>query len=154
MNRSLSITIALTLVTSMAASGENYFVDGYHGGIYGHYPLEWKTRFIVDEMNSHRNWRLGLEIEPETWDSVKSRTPQAYEAFKALMEEGRMEYTNPTYAQPYCYNISGESLIRQFSYGIAKMHEHFPSMTFTTYSSEEPCFTSCLPAILKGFGFK
>ena len=138
----------------MAASGENYFVDGYHGGIYGHYPLEWKTRFIVDEMNSHRNWRLGLEIEPETWDSVKSRTPQAYEAFKALMEEGRMEYTNPTYAQPYCYNISGESLIRQFSYGIAKMHEHFPSMTFTTYSSEEPCFTSCLPAILKGFGFK
>lgn len=27
-------------------------------------------------------------------------------------------------------------------------------MTFTTYSVEEPCFTSCLPQILKLFGFK
>ena len=154
MNRTLSIIIALSLGANISGRGDNYFVDGYHGGIYGHYPLEWKTRFIVDEMRKHPTWCLGLEIEPETWDSVKSRTPEAYEAFRALMAEGRMEYTNPTYAQPYCYNISGESLIRQFSYGIRKLHEHFPDMTFTTYSSEEPCFTSCLPAILKGFGFK
>lgn len=154
MNRTLSIVIALSLSATMTGRGDNYFVDGYHGGIYGHYPLEWKTGFIVDEMHRHPSWRLGLEIEPETWDSVRSRTPEAYEAFRALMKEGRMEYTNPTYAQPYCYNILGESLIRQFSYGIRKLHSHFPGMTFTTYSSEEPCFTSCLPAILKGFGFR
>ncbi|KKX50887.1 hypothetical protein L950_0208125 [Sphingobacterium sp. IITKGP-BTPF85] len=47
-----------------------YFVDGYHGGIYGHYPL-WVTQFMVDKMEQHPEWKLGLEIEPETWDSVK-----------------------------------------------------------------------------------
>ena len=26
-------------------SQQAYFVDGYHGGIYGHYPVKWKTQF-------------------------------------------------------------------------------------------------------------
>ena len=30
----------------------------------------------------------------------------------ALLKSGRIEFTNPTYGQPYCYNISGESLER------------------------------------------
>ena len=34
------------------------------------------------------------------------------------------------------------------------MQEHFPNAVFTTYSSEEPCFTSALPQILNSFGFK
>ncbi|MEO6148892.1 MAG: glycoside hydrolase family 38 C-terminal domain-containing protein, partial [Mucilaginibacter sp.] len=66
----------------------------------------------------------------------------------------RIEYVNPGYAQAYTYNISGESVIRQFKYGIKKIKEHFPTVLFTTYSSEEPCFTSALPQILTSFGFK
>ena len=31
-------------------SQQAYFVDGYHGGIYGHYPVKWKTQFIVDQL--------------------------------------------------------------------------------------------------------
>lgn len=146
--------IAGMLGLSNSSECKNYFADGYHGGIYGHYPVEWKTQFIVDNLLKHPEWKLGLEIEPETWDSVRSRTPEAYAAFSRMMESGRMDYTNPTYAQPYCFNISGESLIRQFQYGIEKLQEHFPGIKFTAYSSEEPCFTSCLPAILNGFGFK
>src|SRR5690606_29166484 len=41
-----------------------------------------------------------------------------------------------------------------FSYGIQKLKEHFPRAVFTTYSSEEPCFTSALPQVLLSFGFK
>lgn len=141
-------------VTALIGRADNFFVDGYHGGIYGHYPVEWKTQFIVDQLREHPQWRIGLEIEPETWDTVQVRTPQAYREFADMMRSGRMEYTNPTYAQPYCFNVEGESIIRQFSYGIEKLRNHFPDITFTTYSTEEPCFTSCLPAILKGFGFK
>ena len=33
------------------------------------------------------------------------------------------------------------------------IRKHFPEAVFTTYSAEEPCFTSCLPMILKSFGF-
>jgi alpha-mannosidase len=52
------------------------------------------------------------------------------------------------------YNISGESVIRQFYYGMQKLRQHFPTIQFTTYSSEEPCFTSALPQILRSYGFK
>ena len=35
-----------------------------------------------------------------------------------------------------------------------KLRTHFPGIAFTTYASEEPCFTSQLPQLLKLFGFK
>lgn len=131
-----------------------YFVDGYHGGIYGHYPVSWYTQFMIDQLEKNPDWRICLEIEPETWDTVKVRTPQAYELFRQKAIGTQVEFTNPTYAQPYGYNISGESLIRQFQYGMRKIRTHFPEVRFLTYSAEEPCFTSCLPQLLKQFGFR
>ncbi|MEA4983144.1 MAG: glycoside hydrolase family 38 C-terminal domain-containing protein [Paludibacter sp.] len=146
--------ISLSLLLTLTLSAQNvYFVDGYHGGIYGHYPLEWKTRFITDNFHKHPEWRISLEIEPETWDSVKSGTPEDYIRLTKIVNNERVEFTNPTYAQPYCYNISGESIIRQFQYGIAKLNNHFPDVKFNTYAVEEPCFTSSLPQLLKSFGF-
>ena len=133
-----SILLVGLLCSFLRVNGDDFFVDGYHGGIYGHYPVKWKTQFIVDRLNAERDWRIGLEIEPETWDTVQVRTPEAYVQFKELLSEGRMEYTNPTYAQPYCYNISGESIIRQFRYGIEKLRNHFGDIPFTTYAVEEP----------------
>lgn len=131
-----------------------WFVDGYHGGIYGHYPVGWYTRFIVDRLAGNPDWRICLEIEPETWDTVRLRTPADYAAFSRVAAGDRVEFTNPTYAQPYLYNIGGESVIRQFAYGIGKLRSHFPDARMVTYAAEEPCFTSCLPQVLRGFGFR
>lgn len=135
----------------------NYFVDGYHGGVYGHYPM-WVTRFIADTLQHYKDWKVNLEIEPETWDTAALKDPSSYEAFKKLINDSSqdvaIEYVNPAYAQGYLYNISGESIIRQFQYGMKKLQQHFPAIKFTTYSSEEPCFTSALPQILKSLGFK
>jgi len=140
---------------SCALDGKDaWFVDGYHGGIYGHYPVEWYTRFIVDRLTDNPQWCISMEIEPETWDSVRLRTPDSYHALAGLVAGRRIEFTNPTYAQPYLYNITGESIIRQFAYGIRKLRSHFPNARMFTYSSEEPCFTSCLPRVLRGFGFR
>ena len=133
-----------------------YFIDGYHGGIYGHYPFG-QTGFILNQLKEHPNWEINMEIEPETWDVVKERSPESYKAFQEAFQDqsvtGRIEYVNPTYSQSFLYNISGESVIRQFSYGMALVRKHFPEVMFTTYSAEEPCFTSCLPGILKSFGY-
>ena len=150
----LAVCVVVIFVSGNALAQRPYFVDGYHGGVYGHYPLEWKTRFITSTLEKHPDWRICLEIEPETWDSVALHTPVDYEKFKSMATSSRIEFTNPAYAQPYCYNISGESLIRQFAYGIKKIRTHFPDVEFVTYSVEEPCFTSCLPQILTSFGFK
>lgn len=134
-----------------------YFIDGFHGGVYGHFP-DGYTRFIVDTLKQHPGWKINLEIEPETWDRVQTNDPTAYAELQSLAAEqttgGRIEFVNPTYAQPYLWNISGESIIRQFQYGIKKVREHFPQAVLSTYSAEEPCFTSALPGILKSLGYR
>ena len=150
----VSVFVFVLLSAEVKAQQQPYFVDGYHGGVYGHYPLEWKTRFIVEKMEQHPEWRISLEIEPETWDSVAVHTPVDYRRMQELVKSPRVEFTNPTYAQPYAYNISGESIIRQFQYGIRKINEHFPDVEHLTYAVEEPCFTSALPQILSQLGYK
>ena len=133
-----------------------YFIDGYHGGIYGHLP-SWQTKFMVDKLAQYPDWKINLELEPESWDTIRVNDPVSYAAFQALFADqsskGRIEYVNPNYGQSYLYNISGESVIRQFYYGMKKLREHFPTAEFRTYSSEEPCFTSALPQILRSYGF-
>ncbi|MDB5158345.1 MAG: hypothetical protein JWR50_3052 [Mucilaginibacter sp.] len=140
-----------------ARAQEAFYIDGYHGGVWGHYP-DWNTRYMVETLKKNPDWKINIELEPETWDRAMAVDPAAYAEFKAMFADqslnGRIEYINPAYAQSYMYNISGESIIRQLSYGMKMIKAHFPEAVFTTYSSEEPCFTSALPQILKSFGFK
>jgi alpha-mannosidase len=152
--------VVLACIVSLAGASEPktaYFADGHHGGVYGHYPSGY-TGFLVEQLKANPGWKINLEIEPETWDVVRASEPAAYAAFKAILADqsdaGRIEIVNPTYAQSYLFQSSGESLIRQFDHGIRKLREHFPNAVFTTYSSEEPCFTSCLPPVLRSFGFQ
>jgi len=153
----LVLILLLTGLSAGVSAQQAYFIDGFHGGVYGGYPDNF-TRFMVDQLKKHPEWKINIEIEPETWDKAKIVDSAAYNEFKALANDqsaaGRIEFINPSYAQSYLYNISGESIIRQFSYGIKNVRSHFPGAIFTTYSSEEPCFTTALPQILKSFGFK
>ncbi len=151
------LLIVFLLFALQSFSQTAYFIDGYHGGVWGHFPEKY-TSFMVDVLNKYPEWKMNIEIEPDTWDMVKQRDFQAYNDFKKIFADqsadGRIEYVNPSYGQSYLYNISGESIIRQFDYGIRKLREHFPDAKFLTYSSEEPCFTSAMPQILRSFGFK
>ncbi len=151
--KDIVLGLCLSGLTLSAIAQKNYFVDGFHGGIYGHYPM-WVTQFMVDSLKAYPEWRIGMEIEPETWDTVLVKDPSGYRSIQEWAVSERMDFTNPTYAQPYLYNISGESIIRQFSYGMAKHRKHFHNLQFTTYAVEEPCFTSSLPQILKQFGIQ
>ncbi len=153
----IGLAVLLTVVARDSFAQQHYFIDGYHGGKYGHYPAGY-TGYIVEQLQLNPFWKINLEIEPETWDVARVEEPQAYAALKKIFanqsDAGRIEYVNPGYGQSYLYTSSGESMIRQFSYGMQKIKEHFPEAAFTTYSSEEPCFTSALPQVLLSFGFK
>ncbi len=153
MIKKIILLIILGIISSMGYGQNAYFVDGYHGGIYGHYPL-WNTQFYVDKLSEFPEWKICLEIEPETWDIAYKETPEAYAKFKKIASSSRIEFVNATLSQPYMYNISGESIIRQLAHGAERLKKHFPEVKLTTYSAEEPCFTSCLPQILKSFGYK
>ena len=52
MNKIYIILLTVFFYTNVY-SQQAYFVDGYHGGIYGHYPVKWKTQFIVDQLAMH-----------------------------------------------------------------------------------------------------
>ncbi|MBC7399435.1 MAG: hypothetical protein H7289_05775 [Mucilaginibacter sp.] len=148
----------MLISASSIAQDKAYFIDGYHGGFWGHYPVNY-TSFIVSQLKAHPNWKINLEIEPETWAMAKAKDEQGYKDLQAIFADQsiatrRIEYVSPAYGQSYMYNISGESIIRQFAYGMEAVRQHFPTAVFTTYSSEEPCFTSALPQILKSFGYK
>ncbi len=154
----LSTALLLLAQPIIAQQKKAYLIDGYHGGFWGHYPTNY-TSFIVEQLKAHPDWKINLEIEPETWDMAKAKDEKGYNDFKALFADQniatrRIEYVSPAYGQAYMYNISGESVIRQLSYGMEAVRKHFPTAVFTTYSSEEPCFTSALPQILKSFGYK
>jgi len=156
MNPRILIAGICLLLMSLAARAEDKpsFVDGFHGGVEGHYPRG-TTRFIVDTMRKHPEWKLCLEIEPATWQSERARDAVAYQDFKQLLAESpdRVEFVSGAYGQSYFWNVDGESLIRHFTYGIEEIHKHFPNVRIKTYASEEPCWTSCMPQVLKSLGF-
>ena len=57
-NRITVLTIVAALLLTVGSSAyasqpQAWFVVGYHVGVYGHYPVEWKTRFIVDQLEAH-----------------------------------------------------------------------------------------------------
>ncbi|WPQ61720.1 glycoside hydrolase family 38 C-terminal domain-containing protein [Chitinophaga sancti] len=152
MKRTLFLLLAW-IICGSASAQEAWYIDGYHGGVWGHYP-DWNTRFMADQLAAHPDWNINIEIEPETWARAIQVDSLAFNDFRKFFDAGRIEYVNPTYAQGYLYNISGESIVRQFQYGMQSLKKYFPNAEFTTYSSEEPCFTSALPQILTSFGFK
>src|SRR5579859_7108155 len=115
MTRRVFIFIVVLLsAVRLYAQKPAWFIDGYHGGIYGHLP-PWQTKFMVEKLQEFPDWKINLELEPESWDSIAEKDPAAYEAFKAWIADqsarGRVEYINPAYGQSYLYTISGESII-------------------------------------------
>lgn len=155
--RLLVLTMLSLAIPLCVRSQNTYYIDGYHGGVWGHYP-DWNTRFMVDMLKKYPCWNINLEIEPETWSRAAKVDSAAYSELKSMISGGgyigRIEYVSPSYAQSYLFNIDGESIIRQFIYGMKMLRSDFPGITFSSYSSEEPCFTSALPQILNSFGIK
>ncbi len=64
------LAVMLTAAAQESSAQRHYFIDGYHGGVYGHYPV-WYTQFMTGQLEANPYWKINLEIEPETWDAVK-----------------------------------------------------------------------------------
>ena len=134
-----------------------WFIDGYHGGIEGHMPPGCMLD-ILNELDRKPWWKASLEIEPFSWDFLKSRDPRAYSRLQTmLLDRGpapRIEIVSGSYSQPFCWAIGGESNIRQLQMGIAENRRHFKDLAITTYAVQEPCYTSALPQILRSLGYE
>jgi len=133
-----------------------YYADGYHGGLYG--AMESGSfKDIVNTLERYPRWKVNLEIEAPSWKLLKSRDPETFLRIKQYLsfpsEKARIEIVSSSFAQPYCWNIGGESNIRQLTMGLDELHKFFPDYNVKTYSVQEPCWTSSLPSILRSLGY-
>ncbi len=89
----------LFLISTGAFSQEAYFVDGFHGGVWGHYP-EGYTKYMLSLLDEYPDWRLNLEIEPDTWDRTMVTDSTSYKKMQEFLSDQssdqRVEYVNPT----------------------------------------------------------
>ncbi len=164
-NFAKAVTLGLTGLKARPALAQSseagqiptlYYADGYHGGIVGHMPVgSWRD--ILNAMRDLPEWKLSLDIEPNSWAELLRRDPQAYRELKTYLDDAqkdaRIEMVGCTFAQPYGWAIGGESNIRQLMRGCEVIREHFPATVLATYAVQEPCWSSCLPQILASLRF-
>ncbi|MBO0995792.1 glycoside hydrolase family 38 C-terminal domain-containing protein [Bacillus sp. SD088] len=134
-----------------------YFVDGYHGGVKGHMPLgSWAD--VLSKMANNPDWKIGLDIEPISWEVLKKTDPKSYQALQTYLKDNsnqaRVEMLAGSFAQPFGWVIGGESNIRHLIRGKAIIQEHFPETIVDTYATQEPCWSSSFPQILLSLGYK
>jgi alpha-mannosidase len=134
-----------------------YYVDGYHGGVDGHMPPT-SLPNVLDGLDKFPHWKVSFEIEPYSWAVFAKSDPKSIERLREHLKDAtpaaRVELVSGAYGQPYAWNISGECNIRQLLYGRAELHAMFPDLIVDTYAVQEPCWTSCLPQLLKSLGYK
>jgi alpha-mannosidase len=134
-----------------------YYVDGYHGGVDGHMPPD-SLRNVLDGLDKFPTWKVSFEIEPYSWAVFAKNDPASIERLRKFLADatpaGRVEIVSGAYGQPYAWNASGESNIRQIAYGLEELRAVFPGIVVDTYAVQEPCWTSCLPQLLKSFGYR
>ncbi len=159
------IQSALILICTLSANAQKtpdafkhtpYYVDGYHGGKIGHMPIG-SFRDIVNGLERYPSWKISMDIEPASWIWLKQTDPEAFIKIKQYLSDysadSRIEIVSPSYMQPYCWNINGESNIRQLVVGLEELYKSFPGYPVRTYAVQEPCWTSSLPQILSSLGF-
>ena len=57
----VAIFFLLQLISFLLYGQQAWFADGYHGGIYGHYPM-WQTEFMVDQLRENTGWAINLGL--------------------------------------------------------------------------------------------
>jgi alpha-mannosidase len=146
----------LSAATPSTSTPTLFYMDGYHGGVRGHMP-EGCWRDILQAMERHPEWKLSLDVEADSWSVLERQDSATLRRLIELLNQStptpRVEMTGGTFSQPYGWAISGESNIRQMARGLELIHRSFPGLRVETYAVQEPCWASCLPQILRSFGF-
>ncbi|MDB5296149.1 MAG: glycosyl hydrolase 38 domain protein, partial [Phycisphaerales bacterium] len=134
-----------------------YYVDGYHGGVDGHMPPD-SLRNVMDGLDKFPAWKVSFEIEPYSWARFAASDPAATDRLRRFLADptpaARVELVSGMYAQPYAWNVGGECVVRHLMYGRAAIAAAFPGVAVDTYAVQEPCWTSCLPQLLRSFGYR
>jgi len=133
-----------------------YFSSGFHDGFVK--PMEKHSETMSIEMQRVRsdkypNYTSTWELGGSCWVAMNEHDPEYLETLKPYIKEGSIEIVGGTWCEPYCLIIGGESIMRQFMYGLEAI-ETFLDTKIKIYSNQEHATFAQMPQILKSFGIK
>lgn len=92
--------------------------------------------------------------QPQQFEWIKERRPSLYERIKKAVADGRTEVQGGMWVEPDTNLPSGESLIRQCSYGKEFFKEEFGKDIDMLWVPDVFGYSGALPQILRGCGMK
>lgn len=106
---------------------------------------------VLKLMEEYPDYRF-LQSTPQLYEFIKEDYPDIYIKIKERIKEGRWEATGGMWVEADCNVPSGESLVRQFLYGIKFFREEFDISCKTLWLPDVFGYSWALPQIIKQCG--
>ncbi|MBR7141275.1 MAG: alpha-mannosidase [Clostridia bacterium] len=106
---------------------------------------------VVALMERYPSYKF-TSSQPFLYESVKKECPELYEKIKQLVAEGRWETEGGMYVEADCNVPSGESFVRQFTYGKGFFKDEFGVDSRVLWLPDVFGYSASLPQIMKKCG--
>lgn len=103
---------------------------------------------VLRLMEEYPEYRF-LQTQPQLYKFIKKDNPELYERIKQRVAEGRWEVDGGMWLEADCNLTSGESLTRQFLYGIRFIEEEFGKKCTYLWLPDVFGYSWALPQIMK-----
>lgn len=104
-------------------------------------------------MDQYPDYRFSCS-QPQQYAYVKEDNPALYERIKAAIKRGQWEPVGGMWVESDCNVVSGESLVRQFLYGLRFFQKEFGKHTDVVWLPDVFGYSAAFPQIIKKAGMK
>lgn len=131
-----------------------------------HIDVAWQWTLAVTRDKAVRSFSTVLELmrrypeykfmssQPQLYQYVKEDAPEVYQEIKERVKEGRWEAEGGMWVEADCNIASGESLVRQFMYGISFFQNEFGVKNKILWLPDVFGYSAALPQIMKKCGIE
>ena len=106
---------------------------------------------VLELMRRYPEYKF-MSSQPQLYDYVKKNAPEVYAQIKERIAEGRWETEGGMWVEADCNIASGESLVRQFLYGLRFFEEEFQTKNEILWLPDVFGYSAALPQIMKKCG--
>ena len=92
--------------------------------------------------------------QPQQYAYLKEDNPEVYERIKEAVKRGQWEPVGGMWVESDCNVVSGESLVRQFLYGLRFFEQEFGHHTNVVWLPDVFGYSAAFPQIIKKAGMK
>lgn len=106
---------------------------------------------VLELMRRYPEYKF-MSSQPQLYDYVKKNAPEIYSQIKERVAQGRWETEGGMWVEADCNIASGESLVRQFLYGLRFFEEEFHTKNEILWLPDVFGYSAALPQIMKKCG--